>query len=118
MNCLKCGVVVAEGASFCENCLTGMQDYPVPMDAVVQLPSRKEDPARRAAARRRPVLTPEQQIAQLKKRVRVLVAVIGALVLLEALLVTTSVLYFQKHKGPLPGQNYSTTGTTVPPAGK
>ena len=40
MNCLRCGAEVAEGESFCANCLAEMEKYPVPPDTYVMIPKR------------------------------------------------------------------------------
>ena len=40
MNCLRCGAEVAEGESFCTDCLAEMEKYPVPPDTYVMIPKR------------------------------------------------------------------------------
>ena len=118
MNCLKCGAVIPEGECFCEKCLAGMKDSPVPPDAVVQLPPRKAEPVKRSMGRRRQSLSPEEQIASLKKRLRRMYVVTAVLLLLQGAAIGISLWYFKTHKGPLPGQNYSTVTTTGLTAGK
>lgn len=118
MNCLKCGTVIPEGACFCDQCLAGMKDYPVPPDAVVQLPVRPAESAKRGGGRRRVKLSDEDMIRLLRKRLRRSYAAVAILILLQCVLIATTVGYVRSHRGPQPGQNYSTVITSGQSAGK
>lgn len=115
MACLRCGREMATEGAFCQECQADMSRYPVPPGTPVILPKRRTaSQPRRGGKRRSPSL--EDQIKVLRRRVRVL----AALVLL--LLITSVVLAFPAWKQLTgshlrPGQNYSSVvPTTTAPA--
>lgn len=115
MNCIKCGREVPEDQVFCDSCREMMQKYPVKPGTAVQLPQRKDSPAaKKAAGRRRPPNTPEEQILRLKKRVRRVFLLWLFTLLLLAATVYPAVEYFLGKSFHLPGQNYSTITETRP----
>ena len=123
MNCMKCGVEIDAGQVFCHDCLKEMANYPIKPGTVVQLPRRQEGPANKKPAARRS-LSAEEQIKQLKIRLRILTVLWLVTLALLAALAYPAILYLDKDDF-LPGQNYSsiTSGdtdvsreTSAPPA--
>ena len=114
MNCLKCGREVSSGKVFCDNCLKDMQKYPVPPDIVVQLPKRENHATVRRTPKKKTVPL-EEQIVDLKSRVRKLTYLLLAACILVLLLAYPAAQFFMD-KRVLPGQNYKTvTSVTSPP---
>ena len=111
---MKCGREILEGQVFCQECRADMERYPVKPGTVVQLPKRREGaPVRRNIGRRR-TATPEEQIAKLRKSLRIVIALwVIAVVLLCAALYPAA-LYFMEEDHFLPGQNYSVMENTAP----
>ena len=115
MNCMKCGREIDETQVFCPECLAEMEKYPVKPGTVVQLPVRPKEAPVRKNPRRRPQLSQEEQIKQLRKRVwglRILLALTMVL-----LITVTGFLIWRMNKEDvtiLPGQNYITEETTEP----
>ena len=111
MNCLKCGTAIEDGASFCENCLKSMEEYPIPKDTVVILPTKAQLAARKTPRKRN--LTAEELLAQSRKQLQKVrfLAFIQFLVIL--LLVGGCVYFFLQEKKPALGQNYSTASTAA-----
>lgn len=69
MNCVKCGREIEHDQVFCPVCLEGMEAYPVKPGTVVHIPKRPEQETEKKAAPRKKVLSPEEQIQRLKKKV-------------------------------------------------
>lgn len=111
MNCLKCGTAIEDGASFCENCLKVMEEYPVPKDTVLILPTKAQLSARRTPRKR--TLSTEELLAQARKQLQKVrfFAFIQFLVIL--LLIAVCVYFFVQDKKPALGQNYSTVSTAA-----
>ncbi len=70
MNCIKCGVEIPENQVFCDSCLADMARYPVKPDVTVTLPQRKEIPAAKKKNRRQRTVPPEEQLRQVKSKLR------------------------------------------------
>ena len=108
MNCMKCGREVDESQVFCTECLSEMERYPVKPGTVVQLPVRPKEIPVRKTTRRRPQLSPEEQVKQYRKRIVILR---WLLALMMALLIAVSgFLIWRMNKEDvtiLPGQNYT-----------
>ena len=109
MNCMKCGRETAENQAFCQECLEGMEKYPVKPGTVVHLPRRREESgSKKGYPRRKAPPTPEEQVKSLKKTVRTLLV---TLLVATLLLIVTG--YFavehllESDMRFLPGQNYS-----------
>lgn len=110
MQCMKCGREVEPDQTFCQECLDEMDKHPVRPGTVVLLPRRPgQVPVKKAPAKRkRPVLSPEEHIAKLKRWVAVL-----SLLLLLSLGISGVLGYFvakdyiRDANAQLPGQNYS-----------
>ena len=118
VNCLKCGVEIAEGQVFCADCLAVMAKYPVKPNVAIQLPHQRQPlPQKKAYPKRRQAPRPEEKVAATKKWLRFLLAMwlITLALLIAALFPTME--YFQGKTFLLPGQNYTTitdTETTAP----
>ena len=69
MNCVKCGREIENDQVFCQTCLEAMEAYPVKPGTVVHIPKHPEDENEKKPAPRKKVLTPEEQIRRLKKKV-------------------------------------------------
>lgn len=119
MYCMKCGREIPEEEYFCPDCLEEMTHYPVKPGTVVQLPIQPKAAPVKKPVRRRRVLTPEEQVKRLRKKLRFyriflvfLAGLIVALSILAYLTVQDEVSEF------LPGQNYHSGETEEdgPPA--
>ncbi len=78
VNCLKCGREIEEGQVFCNDCLVQMAKYPVKPGTAVQLPSRGSAAvSKKVHSRRRTKAAPEEQLKALKKRIRILSALLS-----------------------------------------
>ena len=85
MACMKCGKDTQDGQMFCAHCLEGMEAYPVKPDVHIQLPSRNGESAlKKPTHKNRPKAA---QLAALRLQIRLLWAVIAALLLAIAVLV-------------------------------
>ena len=75
MNCMKCGVEMKNSGVFCEDCLADMAKYPVNPNVVVKIPYRSTViPIKKK--RRYKAVKPEDQIRQLRKTCRWLIALL------------------------------------------
>ena len=72
MNCMKCGRETVGDAVFCEDCLDHMERYPVPANTLVYVPTEKDRAAVKKQIAARPVLTAEEQIKKLNKKLHVM----------------------------------------------
>lgn len=110
MNCLRCGVEVEAPNVFCPKCQAVMSKHPVPRDAAVILPTHEPRTPRRAYA---PV-DPQEQISQLKKKLRRQTRTLWIFAILCVLLL--GLLFFAGEtlwkKYPAIGQNYQSTTST------
>ena len=113
LNCLKCGREIEEGQVFCNDCLVQMAKYPVKPGTAVQLPSRGSAAvSKKAHSRRRSKTVPEEQLKALKKRIRILSALLSVCVVLLIVLSVVMLRYMSANR-LLPGQNYSAVTTTA-----
>ena len=113
MNCLKCGREIEEGQVFCNDCLVQMAKYPVKPGTAVQLPSRGSAAvSKKVHSRRRSKTVPEEQLKALKKRIRILSALLSVCVVLLIVLSVVTFRYMSANR-LLPGQNYSAVTTTT-----
>ena len=72
VNCMKCGRETKADAVFCEDCLEHMERHPVPPNTLVYVPSEKDRVAVKKHITVRPVVTAEEQIKRLNKRIQTL----------------------------------------------
>ena len=113
LNCLKCGREIEEGQVFCNDCLVQMAKYPVKPGTAVQLPSRGSTAvSKKVHSRRRTKAAPEEQLKALKKRIRILSALLSVCVVLLIVLSVVMLRYMSANR-LLPGQNYSAVTTTA-----
>lgn len=112
MNCLKCGREIEEGQVFCNDCLVQMAKYPVKPGTAVQLPSRGSAAVSKKVHSRRTKAAPEEQLKALKKRIRILSALLSVCVVLLIVLSVVMLRYMSANR-LLPGQNYSAVTTTA-----
>ena len=69
---MKCGCETKGDAVFCEECLDHMERHPVPPNTLVYVPSEKDRAAVKKHSPVRAVMTAEEQIKRLNKRVHTL----------------------------------------------
>lgn len=114
VNCLRCGSETAEKQVFCEDCLADMRQYPVDAFESVHLPRRDDASVKRTVRVIAP--SPEEKIASLRRRNRLLTA--AAIVLFVALCLV-SALFIQHalvaQNTPAPGKNYTIQPKGVTP---
>ena len=110
MKCLRCARETADRQVFCNACLDDMSRHPVRSDTPIYLPVRKAgDTPKRPARRFRRERTAEEIVFILRKRVRVLTALVVILVMMLAAAVTG--VWLAKRQGggfsiPDIGQNF------------
>ena len=109
MHCMKCGQDIPYGQVFCDRCLEVMDKYPVKPGVVVQIPNRPVTAVqKKSGIRRRNLLTPEEQVKRLRKRVRILSLVLTLFIAATCVLgYFTAKQYIDNIDKVLPGQNYS-----------
>ena len=83
MGCIKCGKKTKGEQTFCPHCLEVMEQYPVPSDVHVQLPTRPAYSGKKASRKRRPI-TDEEKVRILHRRLRRMLFVIVILTTLLA----------------------------------
>ena len=107
MYCMKCGREIPDHEYFCPECLEEMTHYPIKPGTVVQLPIQPKAPPVKKPARRRGIRAPEEQVKQLRKKLRFYRIVLA---LLAGLIVALSILAYPTVQDEvsefLPGQNY------------
>lgn len=107
MYCLKCGKETEDAHIFCNGCLGVMSEYPVKPDTTVQLPHRSTAAAPKKQPRKR-VLQPEEQLVQMHRLIRRLIAALVAVTVLFVL-TAAGLAYTYKNQEVLPtiGRNYT-----------
>lgn len=105
MNCMKCGKDTILDQVFCPDCQQEMERYPVNPNTPVLLPKRPQTPSAKKVPRKKPI-PPEEQIATLKRRVRILTLSLILVFCLGCAMIYGTIHYFQKDR-LLPGQNYT-----------
>ena len=115
MYCLKCGKETDEGSVFCAQCQEKMSKHPVKPGTVIHLTHREIPlPDKKAAAKVREE-TPSDQLLQLRKMIRWLIATIT---LLSLLLCATAGMLIrtltEESKSPAIGRNYTTSQSMTP----
>lgn len=113
MQCMKCGREIPGGQVFCDACLDDMEKYPVKPGTAFYLPSRGEtEPSKKQPQHRRPASQPEEQVVQLKKRLkRTRTALVLAWLLLLGFIGAGVWYFYEEEDVFLPGQNYSSIVT-------
>ena len=72
VNCMKCGRETKVDAVFCDECLEHMDRHPVPPNTLVYVPSEKDRASAKKHSNLPPVVTAEDQVKRLTKKVHVL----------------------------------------------
>ena len=114
MNCMKCGREMNGDGVFCQDCLLEMEKYPVAPGTVVLLPRRKEGFSQKKTVKRH-TPSPEEQIAALRKNIRVLVLLLMFCILAIGLMFKPTMHYVKDEHVPI-GQNYSSVTPAATPA--
>lgn len=118
MQCLKCGREISAGDVFCRECLADMAHYPIKPGTPLRIPQRQENTAAKKQAPRRPAVPAEEQVKRLKRRLRLVSAVLAVVVALGCLAAWLGYTYIKENRNKrLPGQNYSSVATTAPTGG-
>ena len=109
MNCMKCGMETGNEEAFCEKCLAEMEKHPVRPNTVIQIPNRPASGPKKTYQRR---ITPEEQVAALRKKCRRLtIGLVVAWLLIGILGATVGVTVYELDVQRLLGRNYSTVET-------
>ena len=109
MNCMKCGREISLGQVFCKDCLTDMARHPVAPDTPVPVFDPHANASLNLTTAPRKV-KPEEQIAKLRKRIKILTIALTATVLVFSILTALLINQLnQKMDAAAPGQNYSTS---------
>ena len=90
MYCLRCGKERQEENAFCDECLAGMEQEPVPIQTPVVIAAQ---PPQRAASRRRPVVNLEEELKRMQKFNQRLFLF---LILLFTLVILLGILLYEK----------------------
>ena len=110
MTCMKCGVDVPEGQVFCDRCLSVLESDPVKPGAHIHLPKRafdQEEPSKKPGKKKR-VLSPEEQVSALQRKVLRLRLIALALAFVLCLVSGFLVLkIYGDHATPETGRNYT-----------
>ena len=117
MNCMKCGREIISGA-FCDECLGGMEKYPVKPNTVVLIPNRQEAIQSKKTARRRKELTEKEKLIRYERRVRILTWINGILAICLAGALVLCLMEYRKTLGPPTGQNYTSVTPSTQAAGE
>ena len=109
MNCMKCGREISLGQVFCKDCLADMARHPVAPDTPVPVFDPHANASLNLTTAPRKV-KPEEQIAKLRKRIKILTIALTATVLVFSILTALLINQLnQKMDAAAPGQNYSTS---------
>ena len=112
MYCMKCGKEIKENQVFCDACLVIMGKYPVKPGVYIQLPQRPASTAGKPVSRKR-ILSPEEQLQRLRRRVKRLVLALVCCILALGLAVTMLAHTVSQQKANAAiGKNYSTVGSS------
>ena len=109
MNCMKCGVEIADDQAFCQSCLAEMKHYPVKPELRIQLPSRPDPEVSKKQPPRKRAPTTEEKLSKLQSIVKWLV-----LFLIASLLFLGFTVSMLLREPPIKdtqeniGQNYNT----------
>ena len=89
VNCMKCGRETKGDAVFCDECLDHMERHPVPANMLVYVPSEKDRASAIKHSTVAPVITAEDQVKRLTKKIQglwlLIALLIGILVFLALL---------------------------------
>lgn len=115
MNCLKCGKATDEGQVFCTQCQEKMAKQPVKPGAVIHLTQREVPLTDKKSAAKAREETPTDQLQQLRKLIRWLIATITLLSFLLCAAAGMLIQTFAKESvTPAIGRNYTTSQSNKP----
>ena len=116
VNCMKCGRETQADAVFCEDCLDHMERHPVPPNMLVYVPSEKDRHSVKKHGTGTPIITAEDQIKHLNKKIhsqRLVIALFFCVIMFLTLLSMDVVHELNVSK--FAGKNYTsiTSSATV-----
>lgn len=111
LQCLKCGEAVTEGNAFCDKCLAGMKNYPIPQDTALILPKRPDYVSRRYGRKKKK--STEELLLEAHQRIKTLRFALIFEVFLILVLALGCLFLLRRDEKPVVGQNYSTTSTSA-----
>lgn len=111
LQCLKCGEAVTEGNAFCDKCLAGMKNYPIPQDTALILPKRPDYGSRRYGRKKKK--STEELLLEAHQRIKTLRFALIFEVFLILVLALGCLFLLRRDEKPVVGQNYSTTSTSA-----
>lgn len=115
MNCMKCGISVAEKQVFCESCLQDMSRYPVKPNVQVTIPVRPAVSTAKKRGRRHRGSGQDEQIRSLRFRLRLAHTALIVILIAFFTLAGLMVKYISENQTQYtPGQNYGTMPSTDP----
>lgn len=115
MNCLKCGKETDGESVFCPQCQEKMAKHPVKPGTVIHLPNREVPLADKKAPAKVREETPSDQLLQLRKMIRWLIATITLLSLLLCVAAGMLIHTFTEESNlPAIGRNYTTSQSINP----
>lgn len=115
MQCLRCGREIAMGDVFCRDCLENMANHPIKPGTPVLIPKRQEAAVPKKQVSRRPAVPPEVQVKRLKRRLRLVTALLALVLAVGCAAAWAGYAYIVELRSePLPGQNYSSVTVTAP----
>ena len=114
MVCLKCGRDAKAQQVFCNSCLEIMEKYPVRPGTAVHLPARKAQAATKKASHKKRTLSPEDQIAHLRKALRRMYLCVTVLIIVLGMATALLIHEIQLRDLPVIGQNYTIDTTRQP----
>ena len=111
MNCMKCGRESEDDNVFCQNCLLEMEKHPILPETVVLLPRRRESAVTKKATKRH-IPTADEQIAELREWVRILLVIVVVCIVAIAFMFKPTMHYVRDEHVEI-GQNYSSVTVTT-----
>ena len=114
MYCMRCGREIGEEQVFCGDCLAEMEKYPVKPGTAVRIPQRPANPAPRKPVNRKKIITPEEAILKLRKRLRFFVVIWLVTLLAAVALAWPAYQYLVEEEHFSTGQNYSVFQEILP----
>ena len=115
MNCLKCGKETIESQVFCPQCQEKMSKHPVKPGAVIHLSQRVVPLSDKKSAVKSREDAPQNQLLQLRKLIRWLIATITLLSLLLCAAAGMLIQTLTKESfTPAIGRNYTTSQSNNP----
>lgn len=115
MKCMKCGREMTEDLAFCSTCLAEMEQFPVRPGTVILLPNREPSQPRKPVRKKKAILSADELIPVLKRKVwtlRLISLVLALLLTVISIIAIQAVTELDWQR--LLGQNYSTIDSAEP----